>query len=125
MDLVRTLLLKVEDMHIPAGSVFCFDWNDDFFHVPGYDRDTAVQHFDLLVTAGFIAAPQNQGATAFLFTGLTWEGHEFIDSIRSPEVWSKTTAALKGVGGVGLELMLQVAKAEGKRLLSEKLGLPL
>ena len=32
-------------------------------------------------------------------------------------------AGMKAVGGFGLDLMVQVAKAEGKRLITEKLGL--
>ena len=125
MDLIRTLLLKVEEMPIPAGEVWGIDWSDEFFDISGYDRDTAIKHFALLMEAGFIAAPSSQGMTQFILTGLSWQGHEFIDSIRSPEVWSKTKAGMKTIGGFGLDLMVQVAKAEGKRLIAEKLGIAL
>jgi hypothetical protein len=125
MELVRTLLLKVEELPIGAGHVVGIDWSDEFFNVPGYDRDTAIKHFDLLMDAGFIAAPSSQGMTQFILTGLSWQGHEFIDSIRNPEVWGKTKAGMKAVGGFGLDLMVQLAKAEGKRLITEKLGIPL
>lgn len=125
MELVRTLLLKLEEMPIQAGHVIGIAWSDEFFDVKNVDRDTAIKHFDLLMEAGFIAAPRNQGMTQFFLTGLTWEGHEFIDSIRNPEVWTKTKAGMKVVGGFGLDLMVQLAKAEGKRLITEKLGLTL
>jgi hypothetical protein len=125
MELVRTLLLKVEEMPIEAGHVVGIDWSDAFFEVEGFDRDTAIKHFELLMKAGFIAAPSSQGMTQFVLTGLTWEGHEFIDAIRNPEVWKKTKAGMKAVGGFGLDLMVQIAKAEGKRLISEKLGITL
>lgn len=106
MELVRTLLLKVEEMPIEAGHVVGIDWSDEFFEVAGYDRDTAIKHFELLMEAGFIAAPSSQGMTQFILTGLTWEGYEFIDLIRNPEVWSKTKAGMKAVGGFGLDLMI-------------------
>lgn len=125
MELVRTLLLKVEGMSIPPGQVFGIDWSDEFFEIEDYDRDTAIKHFELLMQAGFIAAPSSQGMTQFYLTGLTWEGHEFIDSIRNPEVWTRTKAGMRAVGGFGLDLMVQLAKAEGKRLITEKLGIPL
>lgn len=56
---------------------------------------------------------------------LTASGHEFIDSVQNPEVWSKTKAAAKKVGGVGLDLFVQIAKAEAKRFAFQHLGLPL
>ncbi len=56
---------------------------------------------------------------------LTASGHDFLDSVQNPEVWSKTKAAAKKVGGVGLDLFIQIAKAEAKRFALEKLGLPL
>jgi Hypothetical protein (DUF2513) len=123
MELIRALLLKFEAYPIPAGAVMGFDWSDEFFEIEGYDRDTVIKHFDLLMEAGFIAAPRSQGMTSFMVTGLTWEGHELADSIRNPEVWKKTKAGMKAVGGFGLDLMVQVAKAEGKRLITEKLGI--
>jgi Hypothetical protein (DUF2513) len=125
MELIRVLLLKVEELPIQAGAVVGIDWTDEFFDVPGYDRDTAIKHFELLMEAGFIAAPSSQGMTQFILTGLSWHGHEFIDSIRSPEVWSKTEGVMKAVGGFGLDILVQVAKAEAKRLITEKLGLPI
>ena len=125
MDLVRTLLLRVEDMPMKAGSVYGIPWDSDFFNVEDHDHDDCIKHFELLVEAGFIAAPGTQGMTDFMITGLTWEGHEFIDSIRSPEVWDRTKAGMRKVGGFGLDLMVQLAKAEGKRLITEKLGITL
>jgi hypothetical protein len=125
MELIRTLLLRLEEMPIAAGHVIGIDWTDDFFDIAACDRDTAIQHFQLLMDAGFIAAPTSQGMTQFILTGLSWEGHEFIDSIRNPDVWSKTKAGMKVVGGFGLDLMLKLAKEEGKRLIAEKLGINL
>jgi len=56
---------------------------------------------------------------------LTASGQDFIDTVQNPEVWSKTKSAAKMVGGVGLDLFLQIAKAEAKRFAIEKLGISL
>ena len=40
---------------------------------------------------------------------LTYEGHEFLETIRPQSVWTKTVAVLKGVGSFGLEIMKDVA----------------
>ena len=56
---------------------------------------------------------------------LTAAGHDFLNTVDNPEVWSKTKAAAKKVGGVGFDIFLQIAKAEAKRFAVEKLGMPL
>ena len=56
---------------------------------------------------------------------LTASGHDVIDTIQNPEVWSMTKAAMKTVGHVGLDVFVQIAKAEAKRFAVEKLGLAL
>lgn len=94
-------------------------------------------HLSILYDQGFIQRDSGDpgfGLDKDLGGGLHWSilplrltasGHEFSDAIQNPEVWSKTKAAAKKIGGVGLDLLFQIAKAEGKRFASEKLGLPL
>ena len=123
MDLIRELLIRLEAMPMEPGSVYQIDWDDEFFDFTEFERNTSVQHFKLLLDAGFISGPARQGTKYFVVTGLSWNGHEFIDSIRNPEVWNKTKAGVKTVGGLGLDLVVELAKAEGKRLITEKLGI--
>jgi hypothetical protein len=94
-------------------------------------------HMAILTDKSFIE--RDDGAPSFgLFKGidghlswsvlplrLTAKGQDFADSIHNSEVWSKTKAAASKVGGVGLDLLVQIAKAEAKRFVSEKLGIPL
>jgi hypothetical protein len=54
---------------------------------------------------------------------LTFQGHEFLDTIREPEVWRRTKEAAGKVGGAGLELLLAVGKAYAKQVLLEKTGI--
>ncbi len=94
-------------------------------------------HMAILADKGFIE--RDDGDPSFgLFKGidghlswsvlplrLTANGQDFADSIHNSEVWSKTKAAASKVGGVGLDLLVQIAKAEAKRFVSEKLGISL
>jgi hypothetical protein len=94
-------------------------------------------HMAILTDKGFIE--RDDGDPNFgLFKGidghLSWSvlplrltatGQDFADSIHNSEVWSKTKAAASKVGGVGLDLLVQIAKAEAKRFVSEKLGISL
>jgi Hypothetical protein (DUF2513) len=102
-----------------------------------YDEPQFEFHMALLDDKGFIR--QDDGDPGFGLTKsmdgflswsvlplrLTASGHEFLDSVQNPEVWSKTKAAAKKVGGVGFDLFIQIAKAEAKRFAFEKLVLPL
>jgi len=54
---------------------------------------------------------------------LTWMGHEFLSSIRSPEIWKKTKSGVKKIGGASVDLMWEVAKAYAKHVAKEKLGI--
>ncbi|MER9526648.1 DUF2513 domain-containing protein [Mesorhizobium sp. M0292] len=56
---------------------------------------------------------------------LTFKGHEFLDSIRDDEIWRKTKDGARKMGGAGIEFMWEMAKAYGKHVAKEKLGLEL
>lgn len=52
---------------------------------------------------------------------LTWQGHEFLDSVRSDTVWNHTKEkVVKSGGSWTVSLLMQVATMEIKR----QLGLP-
>ena len=78
-------------------------------------------HVALLVEAGFLSGNIKMASIGnVVVSKLTWEGHEFLDAIRDPDIWSKTKERAKGVASIGLGLVWEIAKAEVKA----KLGLP-
>jgi hypothetical protein len=56
---------------------------------------------------------------------LTFQGHEFLDTVRDPEIWRRTKEGASKIGGAGVELLLTVGKAYAKQVLQEKLGIHL
>ena len=50
---------------------------------------------------------------------LTWDGHEFLDSVRDPTVWAKVTKRLKKVGGFAT---VDVIKTLGIAVIKDQLG---
>jgi hypothetical protein len=74
----------------------------------------------MLVELGFLVGNiKLASAGQIVISKLTWNGHEFLDDIRDPEIWRKTKELAKSVPSVGLVLW-EIAKAEVKT----KLGLP-
>jgi hypothetical protein len=121
MELIRQVLLQVEDRSTgpvrPIGRL----------EIEGYTYDQITHHVWLLADAGFLNAKDFSHLNGIDWRpiALTWKGAELLDDIRDQEVWSKTKAGIQKVGGAGVELMWELAKAYGKAKLSETLGLQL
>jgi hypothetical protein len=121
MDLVRELLLKLEAFPLDLGHAEVIGPEDPAIAVPGYDVTQINYHMDLIHEAGFINdGGGSQPMLGFIFCGLTWKGHEFLDDIRDPEIWSKTKERAKGIASIGLGFVWEIAKAE----IKTRLGLP-
>lgn len=105
MDLVRSILLKVEE-----------SGNPKLRSVPAVDGSTqleVVYHVDLLTQAGLVEATDasSNAGRAFIEIGLTWQGHEFLENVRDPEIWRKTKAGATKVGSLSIGVLVDVAKA--------------
>jgi hypothetical protein len=102
-----------------------FDYNDaEFeFHLAILDDQGFIQQDDGHSGFGLTKSVDGFLSWSILPLRLTASGHDFLDTIQNPEVWSKTKAAAKKVGGVGFDLFLQIAKAEAKQFAFERLGL--
>ena len=87
-DLVRDILLAAEEQ----------DFNQSKAIAPeGYSNEEIWYHIKIMEDGGLIRMKQHQNIElpAPVFDGLTWEGHEFLDSIRESNTWNKVKAILK------------------------------
>ena len=51
--------------------------------------------------------------------GLTYDGHEFLDTIRDNQVWKLTKDTAKKAGVGGLKVLVEVGKSYAKQKLIE------
>jgi hypothetical protein len=90
--------------------------------IDGYDMKTIAYHCEVLKDAGLITEYEGHYAgDGLYFFGvgrLTWEGHEFLDKIKSDTVWKKTkdTILTKGIPFV-LDAVKQIATAVTSELI--------
>jgi len=119
-DTIRELLTKVEECTLPSETV-------RLAHFPT-DREAEISyHISLLIEAGLVHGQMSQtitpGVWDFLAKRLTWDGHEFLDSIRSETVWARTKKAFldKGVE-MSFDLVKICAKEVATTLLKGALG---
>ena len=117
MEVVRTLLMQVADNSQFNGRGI-YSATADEFPVEGFSCEEIDYHFSLLFGAGLLDGKHNL-SPGFVIKGVTWNGHEFLDATRDPDVWEKTKARAKGVSNTGMGILLEIAKAE----IKTKLGL--
>ena len=86
MDLVRLILLEIEEKH---KSTALIDLSID-----GYDMQTVAYHCEMLHEKGLVSSYKAgyAGNKLYIFSvgSLTWEGHDFLDKIRDNSTWKKT-----------------------------------
>jgi hypothetical protein len=84
--------------------------------VAGYEVDQIAYHLSLIKAAGLIDTGGVRPMIGIGFRSLSWAGHDFLDSVRSPDVWDKTKQVASAAGGFTVELLVFAAKTylEGK-----------
>lgn len=120
LDLVRDLLLyfeaKTETAGIQSSDVL----------IDGYDETQISLHLNIMAEAGLLICEPFRSSTnpdrfirTFVFD-LSWEGHEYLDTIRDPKIWKGTKSALGRIGnwsfGVALEIAKGLALTEARKL---------
>jgi hypothetical protein len=121
MDLIRTILLKVEAD--PSFNGWPQDRSADAgrLGITGHDDAEVTYHLVQAVEAGLLEGNTKMAAHGVvMISKLTPKGHHFLDDIRDVDVWHKTKERAKGVANVGISFVWEIAKAE----IKAKLGLP-
>jgi hypothetical protein len=115
MEFIRNLMLNLEDLSYPSLS----DLNS------GYGELVRLaEHIRLMYEAGFVSGVDcsSAGSIEWLELRLTWEGHDFLDSVRDPRIWEKTKATATRVGGLTADILKDLAKGFVRKQLEELTG---
>jgi hypothetical protein len=112
-DLVREILLQVEAYPHPMG------WVE--LNVPGHSAEEIAHHIELLDEAGFVEADDLTDTDGYDWRAkrLTYEGHEFLDTVRDGEVWRLTKETAKKTGVASVHALFEIAKSYAKQKLIE------
>lgn len=109
-DMIRDILSKTEECTLNTDTVRLSDF-------PESDAASASYHVALLIDAdlidGQVVNTMGAGVKDFFAQRLTWEGHEFLDSIRSDTVWKKTK---KLFADEGLSMTVDLIKGTAKKV---------
>jgi hypothetical protein len=122
MDLIRDLLFRLESWPMERGDVVAV--SPDAIATEGHSAHEIEYHLNLLKEARLVDFPTEWEA-GFYFRALTWEGHDFLDSIRDPKVWAKTKSGAEAAGGFTVDLLKDLAKGLIKKQIEEYTGVKL
>ncbi|KZS45719.1 hypothetical protein AWU65_07230 [Paenibacillus glucanolyticus] len=132
MDIVRDLLLLTESLgpegEHPQKVPYKSSWID------GVDDIEFYYHVRILEEAGFISTyhlnrefdfdTNTAGPEKYYPVTLTWQGHEFLDSIRDNNSWEKVKNSLgKNLSTVPVAVLATVTTEMAKEWALKKLGL--
>ena len=120
MDLIRSILLYSE--HNCVGLRSCTVTVDDFEETKS--KETLMAHINMLREIGLLG--EGRRAIGIISIGnLTWHGHDFLDSVRNPEIWRKTKDAAEKAGGFTFSILGEIAKGLIKTQVEKHTGVEL
>jgi hypothetical protein len=120
MDLVRDMLLHIEKFS--TGNEGILLEQSEFSE---FSEGEIYAHKRLLEDAGFLHVDTDLMIEAADSHGITWLGYDFLDSIRSPEVWKKTKEAADAAGGWSVRLLGRLAEGYLKTKIKNATGIEL
>jgi chorismate mutase len=111
MDLVRLILLEIEDKY---RSTAIYD-----LAIDGYDTEMVAYHCKILYEAGLISDYKAQYADNEIYVfgvgSLTWDGNDFLEKIRDDSQWKKVKETITKKG---LPLVVDTIKSVANALIS-------
>lgn len=108
MNCVRDILLELEDLPVACHTSYDFPKS-----IEKHGIDTVEYALAKLQEGDYINADislRQDGRYDFLgIYNMTFAGHQFLETIRSPKVWSKLTSALPKIGSASFSLISSIA----------------
>jgi hypothetical protein len=119
MDLIRDILLALEDSPDLNGQSLYRGRANVFFEREGASNDDVAYHLLLLTDRKFVIGSYDRASGTFDIERLSMDGHDFLDSVRDREVWKKTKNGAEAAGGFTLDLLKDLAKGFIKKQIEE------
>lgn len=114
-DCIRSVLFALEE-HIDIDDdlrVVYVSVESIFDQLPKYDNKDILYTVEKLTEAGYIKSSIQYAGSMFndgVIVGITYRGHEFLESIRDNKIWRNVKRALSNIGVMSLPLILETAK---------------
>lgn len=89
--------------------------------IPEYSELETAYHVQILSEAGFIDAVELTDFDGYDWKAkrMTYDGHEFLDTVRDGEIWKLTKETGKEAGIASLQALFEIGKSIAKQKLVE------
>jgi hypothetical protein len=127
MDLIRDLLLKLEKIDVVSPGDPYVDIPVEALAVKGFTDEEVALHLRMLENSRFIETDPEKpiGTWILRFRQISWQGREFLDTVRDPEIWAKTKKGAEEAKGFTIDLLKDLAKGLVKKQIEELTGVKL
>lgn len=110
LELIRAILLKLEQTDYVDGQLLGLKNFGNEPYVEGWSADEIAYNYQLMIEGGLVIsrAPQISSSQLF-FNSISWSGHDFLDTVRDPEIWRKTKSVIEKTGSASFDIVKDVA----------------
>lgn len=119
-DCIRDVLLEIEKVTTFNKG---FTLNNNLENLQQYTIEELQYHFRQCDLAGFLYGYQPFMDGDISVLDLSFQGHEFLHSIRTDKVWFKTKDICKELGIKTLNGIIQISSQIISQIISDKLGI--
>ena len=117
MDVIRKIILTVKEKEFNS-EPDAWEKDNCIRSAEGVPEDVFKYHTMLLKEAGLVKAIVGGGdpiPSEAVILDLTWEGHDFADSISNDTVWDTAKGRVQKVGSWTFDLLVECLKQEAKK----------
>lgn len=125
MDLIRDLMLKLEAIETPGRRCIHILPDCPEISIPDRTPEEIDYHLSLIDGASFVDSGGVDPSRGIALRGLTWSGHDFVDSVRDPAIWRATKDGAQKAGGFSVDLLVALAKGLIKNKIEQHTGVKL
>lgn len=121
LDLIRYILVTAESADRPI--------TDSELVNAKHSLEKVAFHVELLADKGLVVSSVDydgfgQAPLALELSRITWEGYDYLDAIRSDNVWAKAKDAIsRSVGDTSLSVVKETCQLVAKSLIRQQLGM--
>lgn len=122
MDYVRQVLMELEEgktIYDPRPPELGFKDVEEFQSVN--DLWKLKEHLRLMMDGGLVYIELVVGARAKAC--LTWQGYDYLDAVRDPEIWKRTKDGAIAAGGFTFALLKEIAVGFLKKKVGNATGI--
>ena len=120
-DCIRDLLLYLENnLSYTTNKI-----NINNLHLKNYTEDELIYTAEKLFEGNYITyvIAKAYNPPVIVVTGITYNGHQFLDNIRDDKVWKKTKSILSKVSSASINIISEIAAKVLSDIISKQMNL--